>query len=59
MRTAEEPAAFAAIERHAMTCARCRGGDHACPEAAALYRAWRPTISFALPEEAPRAHRHV
>ncbi|MGW3491462.1 hypothetical protein [Streptomyces sp. NPDC001054] len=49
MTTQEEKVAFAAIQDHADTCARCQGGDDDCPRAAALYRAWRPTLNLALP----------
>ncbi|MFJ5091294.1 hypothetical protein [Streptomyces sp. NPDC088674] len=47
--SAKERAAFAAIQGHAEVCPRCRDGDDGCPEAAALYRAWRPTLNLAPP----------
>ncbi|SCF39586.1 hypothetical protein GA0115257_11521 [Streptomyces sp. LcepLS] len=58
MTTPEERAAFAAIRAHADACARCQGGDDDCPRAAALYRAWRPTLVLA-PREVRRAHQNV
>ncbi|MFJ4434624.1 hypothetical protein [Streptomyces sp. NPDC088923] len=52
MSTSEaERTAFAALTRHTETCPQCRAGADGCPEAAALYRAWRPTLNLAPREE--------
>ncbi|EFL04147.1 predicted protein [Streptomyces sp. SPB78] len=53
MTTSEEKTAFAALSRHSDECPQCRAGADGCPEAAALYRAWRPTLRLAPPEERP------
>ncbi|WP_433339909.1 hypothetical protein [Streptomyces sp. CA-253872] len=47
----EERAAFAALARHLAECLRCRDGAAACPETAAVYRVWRPTLTLTLSKE--------
>ncbi len=59
--TGGERAARAAISDHSVTCTRCRALEAGCPEAEALYRAWRSAWQPAWPldEEVPRANGHV
>ncbi len=55
-----ERAARAAISQHASTCPRCRALDEGCPEAKALYRAWRSAWQLPWPgQEASRANGNV
>ncbi|WP_431032331.1 hypothetical protein ACQYWQ_03120 [Streptomyces sp. P6-2-1] len=55
-----ERAAVAAVNGHAAECPRCRSRDEGCPEAAALYRAWRSARRRARDqEEVPREDQHV